>query len=204
MNKACQPSPPMRKRRTMRKSPEKETSKLEQKLDGLVTLLTSATQSVPAIINPTATSILLEPSGPPNYEINYGSTPVSSASLQHQVQDGQLLNSERLPETRFTSGTSSSSESTLGNVQHPAITPAIQPSPEEAESYLNKFRTHHSKHLPFIVLAPSVTSHRLRQYRPILWACIMYVLGENPFPILTYHIISSYDISFPETTPFES
>jgi len=169
----------MRKRRTMRKSPEKETSKLERKLDGLVTLLTSATQSVPAIANATATSTLIDASGPLNYDINYGSTPVSSASHQNHAQERRVSSIERFPEPQFTSATSSSSESTLVNLQHSTLTPALQPSPEEAELYLNRFRTQHVQHLPFMVLAASVTSHRLRQDRPILWACIMAVACTN-------------------------
>src|SRR3954464_6690250 len=50
MNKICQSSPPVRRRRTLKpRKSEVETSKLEQKLDGLVTLLKSATQGTPGV-----------------------------------------------------------------------------------------------------------------------------------------------------------
>jgi len=61
----------------------------------------------------------------------------------------------------------------------PLLHPALEPSPEDAESYLNKFRTNFVKHLPFIVISPSVTAHQLRQERPILWVCIMTVASSN-------------------------
>ncbi|KAF7953725.1 uncharacterized protein EAE97_001124 [Botrytis byssoidea] len=51
MRKACQPSPPMRRHRAIKKPPHHETSKLEAKLDDLVTLLKSNTQVTPIRIN---------------------------------------------------------------------------------------------------------------------------------------------------------
>ncbi|KAE9370271.1 hypothetical protein N431DRAFT_559479 [Stipitochalara longipes BDJ] len=179
MNKTCQPSPPMRKRRIMRKSSEKETSKLEQKLDGLVTLLTSATQSVPTIVNASATNTLSEISGPSNDDINFSYTPVGSSGNQQGINDRRVPSVERVSEPQFTSAASSSSASTLGNLQQPTLPPVLQPSPEDAEFYLNKFRTQFIKYLPFMVLAPSVTSHQLRQDRPILWAAIMATASSN-------------------------
>jgi hypothetical protein len=74
---------------------------------------------------------------------------------------------------------SSSSGSTLVNFQPPLLRLSLQPSPEDAELYLNKFRTDFAKHLPFIVISPSVTSYQLRQERPILWVCIMAVASSN-------------------------
>jgi hypothetical protein len=163
----------------MRSSSEKEASKLEQKLDGLVTLLTSATQSVPAIMNATAMPTQARTSGPLHYDIDDSFTAVGSTSSQSRSDDRRVSNVERFPEPRYTSATSSASEKTLVNVQQPTLPPALQPSPEDAELYLNRFRTQFIKHLPFLVLAPSVTSHQLRQDRPILWACIMATASTN-------------------------
>ncbi|RAK95160.1 Zn(II)2Cys6 transcription factor [Aspergillus ibericus CBS 121593] len=47
--KPCQPSPPVRKRRTGTKASAKDVQKLEEKLDGLVNILRSATQ--PGLLN---------------------------------------------------------------------------------------------------------------------------------------------------------
>jgi hypothetical protein len=51
MHKLCQPSPPRRRPQTLKRTPVPETSKLEEKLDGLVTLIKSATQGMPGVIN---------------------------------------------------------------------------------------------------------------------------------------------------------
>lgn len=48
MKKDCQPSPPVRKRTTAKKVTRSRTSKLEQKLDGLVQLLESAAKPATA------------------------------------------------------------------------------------------------------------------------------------------------------------
>ena len=58
MNKNCQPSPAIQKRRPEAKRPANKVGKLEEKLDGLVALLKSTTSSTPkhpeiALINPT-------------------------------------------------------------------------------------------------------------------------------------------------------
>ena len=53
MHKLCQPSPPRRRLQTLKRIPAPETSKLEEKLDGLVTLLKSATQCMPGVVNAT-------------------------------------------------------------------------------------------------------------------------------------------------------
>ena len=189
MNKDCQPSPPMRKRRTMKRPAERETSKLEEKLDGLVELLKSATQGTPGIANGTSINTPPEGSGLSSYDGACGLIAASTVSDQDCVSNRPLPN-RGFPGSRFTPAASSSSGSTSVNLQLPELHPALQPSPEDAESYLNKFRTDFVKHLPFIVISPSVTSHELRQERPILWVCIMTVASSNS----TQQIILSREV----------
>jgi hypothetical protein len=179
MNKDCTPSPPMRKRRVMKRPSVMETSKLEQKLDGIVTLLKSATQGAPVVVDTSTINIPSE-FGPSSRD-RVGDTAAAIDLSHHEhtyarqkpsVHDlGHFLTP--------TASSSSSSESTLVNFQPPLLHPSLQPSPEDAELYLNKFRTDFAKHLPFIVISPSVTSHQLRQERPILWVCIMAVASNN-------------------------
>jgi hypothetical protein len=181
MNKDCQPSPPVRKRRTVKRpSSVNETSKLEEKLDGLVTLLKSATQGAPGIINATPVNSPPEGSMPSSHESSSGSTAAASVGYRDYTYNRPLPNVRGFPESSFTpaASSSSSSGSTSVNLQ-PVIHPALEPGPEDAESYLNKFRTDFVKHLPFIVIPPSVSSHQLRQERPILWVCIMTVASGN-------------------------
>ena len=85
MNKDCQPSPLVHKRRTMQRpaqSSANKTSKIEQKLDGLVTLLKSATQGPPGIINAASLDSTPERSVPSSHEIASGSTATSGASIE--------------------------------------------------------------------------------------------------------------------------
>ena len=82
MNKLCQPSPPVRRRRTLKKPFAPETSKLEEKLDGLVTLLKSATNGVPGIVNPSLVNSLSEGSGPANHEHAPGSIATSESAME--------------------------------------------------------------------------------------------------------------------------
>ena len=177
MNKDCQPSPPVRKRRTVKRPSANETSKLEEKLDGLVTLLKSATQGAPGIINATSVNSPPEGSVPSSHESASGSTAAGSVGCREYTYNRPLPNGRGFLESGFTPAASSSG-STSVNLQ-PLLHPALEPSPEDAESYLNKFRTNFVKHLPFIVISPSVTAHQLRQERPILWVCIMTVASSN-------------------------
>jgi hypothetical protein len=161
MNKDCRPSPPVRKRRTVKRSSTSETSKLEKKLDGLVTLLKSATQGAPAILNAISINTPPEDLGPSSHNTTSNNRPLSNIA--------------GVSGSHFTTATSSGSTSANSPVLHPAL----QPSTEDAESYLNKFRIKFTNHLPFIVISPSVTSHQLRQERPILWVCIMAAASSN-------------------------
>jgi hypothetical protein len=156
-----------------------ETSKLEQKLDGIVTLLKSATQGAPVVVNTSTINIPLE-FGPSSRD-GVDDTAAAIDLSHHEHTYARQIPSVHDPAHFLTPivSSSSSSESTLVNFQPPLLHPSLQPSPEDAELYLNKFRTDFAKHLPFIVISPSVTSHQLRQERPILWVCIMAVASSN-------------------------
>ena len=163
----------MRKRRVIKRPSVMETSKLEQKLDGIVTLLESSTQGVPVVVNDSTIPLQLGPSS-----CDGVSDPAAALDLSHhehtyarQIHNVYDTGHFRTP----TASHSSSSGSTLVNSQPPLLHPSLQPSPEDAELYLNKFRTDFAQHLPFIAIPPSVTSHQLCQERPILWVCIMTV-----------------------------
>ncbi|KAK9257993.1 hypothetical protein V1519DRAFT_455882, partial [Lipomyces tetrasporus] len=191
MNKDCQPSPPVRKRRTVKRPTANKASKLEKKLDGLVTLLKSATQSAPGIIN--ATSVNSPPEGavPSSHDSASGSTAAGSVGVGYRdyTYNRPLPNRSGFPDSGFTPAASSSSGSTSVNLQ-PVFHPALELSPEDAESYLNKFRTDFVKHFPFIVIPPSMTAHQLRQGRPFLWICIMSAASSNS----TQQIVLSNEI----------
>jgi len=156
-----------------------ETSKLEQKLDGIVTLLKSATQGAPVVVNSSTINIPLEFG--PSSRNGVDDTAAAIDLSHHEHTYARQIPSVHDPGNFLTpiASSSSSSGSTLVNFQPPLLRLSLQPSPEDAELYLNKFRTDFAKHLPFIVISPSVTSYQLRQERPILWVCIMAVASSN-------------------------
>jgi hypothetical protein len=179
MNKDCTPSPPMRRRRAMKRPSVMEASKLEQKLDGIVTLLKSATQVAPVVANTSTISIPLEFA--PSSRNGVGVTAAAINLGHHEHTCRSQLPGVHDPGNFVTPITSSSSSSgsTLVNLQPPLLHPSLEPSPEDAELYLDKFRTDFAKHIPFILISPSVKSHQLRQERPILWVCIMAATCSN-------------------------
>lgn len=149
---------------------------LEEKLDGLVNLLKSATQGGQGIVNAKSYNPRTESCGTSNHNGTNSSTITSSINYQDKVT---LPTVAAFSDPHFTPAVSSSSEPTLVNSKPPLLPPALEPSPEDAESYLNKFRFDFIKHLPFIVMSPSLTSNQLRQERPILWVCIMAAASSN-------------------------
>ncbi|KIN05469.1 hypothetical protein OIDMADRAFT_153650 [Oidiodendron maius Zn] len=169
MSKDCRPSPPLRKRRAAKRPSAAETFKLEEKIDWLVTLLKSA-QGVPGIANITSShSIAPEASRPLNH----------NADSVCYRNDTYRVSPEPFSEAHYAPTDFSFPGPTSAYLKPPVLHPALQPSPEDAVSYLNRFRTDFVKHLPFIVISPSVTSKELRQERPILWVCIMTVASSN-------------------------
>lgn len=185
MKKACQPSPPVRRQRTLKRALPHEiynlggtTLNLEEKLDDLVTLLKSTTQAVTGI----TTSTFANSSQVGLVPAIHGSAPRSIDNSQ--VGQGEYTDCGASTDRRrsnYTPSTPSPSHpASLSSLPlHPVLHPALEPSPEDAELCLNRFRNDFIKHLPFITLAPSVTSRELRQQHPLLWISIMTVAANN-------------------------
>jgi hypothetical protein len=179
MKKVCQPSPPVRRQRTMKRTPAQESSKLEEKLDVVVTLLRSAAQGVPpaGTLNITPTTSVPEGSVPTSTENPQSSTATNGDSMGDFPLRRPEPNGISLPGSNLTPASSASPNpvplSSLNLL--PALHPSLEPSPEDAESCLNRFRIDFVKHLPFLVIPPSITALQLRQSNPLLWLAIMTV-----------------------------
>jgi hypothetical protein len=178
MKKLCQPSPPMRRpaQRAWKKTSAHDTSKLEEKLDGLVTLLKSASQGVQGIANPPPESLVL-----PTHESAPDSIPSNGVGSGEHTRTMPSSNVTGLSDYIHTPTISSSSNPTPAsslNLQS-LLDPALVPSPEEAELCLSRFRVDFLKHLPFIVVSPSTTARQLRLDSPILWISIMTVASKS-------------------------
>ncbi|PWY85783.1 hypothetical protein BO94DRAFT_97472 [Aspergillus sclerotioniger CBS 115572] len=147
--KTCQPSPPVRKRRNQTKASVKDVQKLEEKLDGLVNILKSATQ--PGLLNGVVST--------PEHVVPTHAQPVSLSAPLVQV----------LPDTAITPAPS------FGHPENPSL----EPNDDDAASYLNRFRSDFIGHLPFLVIPASLTASQLRQESPLLWLAIMTVASTR-------------------------
>ena len=173
--KNCQPSSPVRKRRIETRHPANKVGKLEEKLDGLVALLKSATSGTPEHLDTTP----VNPGSNLNSRISIIDSSAAGGfrypgytSTQFLRTENASLDSSLIPTATSTSG--------FGSTRLPSLVhPALEPSPEDAESYLNRFRTDFIKHLPFIVISPAVSAQQLRHTSPFLWFCIMTVASTR-------------------------
>jgi hypothetical protein len=167
MKKDCQPSPSVRKRRTVKRVHTSRTSKIEQKLDGLVQLLESAAK--PATTTARVVDGRSASSTSPNAflpSLNNASDITESDYTHNNPVANARVGYHSLPTP------ASLSESASLNLQ-PAVQSNWELSIQDAELNLDKFRTDFIKHLPFVIIPHSMTAQQLRQERPILWLCIM-------------------------------
>ena len=163
----------MRKRRAGSRHPASKVERLEEKLDGLVTLLRSSTSGTPAIFNVTTGNSAVEEV----VSLNQGKS--SEATVRGCTSDQSQHIATILTDSAFIPTSSSCSSQSTSMTLPPLLHPDLEPSLDDAESYLTRFRTDFVKHLPFIVIPPLTTAHQLRQERPFLWLSIMAVASTQ-------------------------
>ncbi|KAL9620371.1 MAG: hypothetical protein Q9160_005071 [Pyrenula sp. 1 TL-2023] len=168
----------MRKRRTATRPYINKTSKLEEKLNGIVELLQSTAQGAPPNFDAVSIESPSDVSNRPNRDYAASSMETSSAGFQGRMQARGSPGRPVPRDSAFTPTTSSASETSLDRVQ-PNLPPASELSLDDSELYLSIFRRDYAEHLPFIVIPPSCTAYQLRTERPILWACIMAVASNK-------------------------
>ncbi|OHF02992.1 hypothetical protein CORC01_01750 [Colletotrichum orchidophilum] len=179
LGKSCQPSNPIRKR--SKKPPSSRTAQLEEKLDGLVTLLRQ--------------------SGRPNLSAdldvgaNMSGGPVSSSSTTGAAAAGRGQSPE-MGDVRgggggdgFESaqhfhkgdrgdrGASLPTPTQTASPEGPGFGEEL-PSPDEAEALFEAFRGQNLQYLPFLNFKATMTAEELRAERPFLWICIMTVASR--------------------------
>ena len=167
----------MRKRRTGSRRQGSKVEKLEEKLDGLVTLIKSATTGASGVLNTILVNSISGDLVLPSLGQTYGTSAVSSIGYEGYNYNKHIHNGTSLPDFVFTPAVSSTGSPST-NLPH-LVHPAVEPSPEDAESYLDRFRTNFVKYLPFIVIPPSMTAHQLHQESPYLWLSIMTVASTR-------------------------
>ncbi|KAK9319612.1 hypothetical protein V1517DRAFT_310580 [Lipomyces orientalis] len=154
LNKECKPSPTVRKRKS--RVIFSQTARLEQKLDGLVSLLKSTARSNPASENVTSGWNLTNANAP---------TPTSNVSSDRSTDPVSAC----LSLTPLTPASSATSRFPY------ALPRDVEPTAEEAEYYFEMFRKQKLKYFAFTYFPEDITAQQLRQERPFLWLCIMAI-----------------------------
>ncbi len=190
LNKDCQPSEASRKRKVINRKPATKVERLEEKLDGLVTLLKSTTQPPPFVNeNAPSTQPVLDQLTPdslqslapsPSEDITQGGPTTNFAKdkdLRCCVGSGLSLNVPVI--SPVTAYKASGTRSTTYHSCDTSLSPGLEPSIEEAEGYLKSYKDDKNGYFPILILPASTTARQLRQDRPFLWLCIMAISTKS-------------------------
>jgi hypothetical protein len=172
MNKQCRPSVTARTRDAKRPAASK-TAQLEEKLDGIMSLLKSATQSTPVAADPNATIVS-----------NFGhdnNIQANSTTSSHGQIEGPMngVSRDYLANPTLLTPATTGSESTSHHSPTSGVPCGFEPSLYEAEEYLSIFRNQKSKYFPFIYIPSTTSAQQLLQERPFLWLCIMAISSKS-------------------------
>ncbi|EXJ80523.1 hypothetical protein A1O1_08669 [Capronia coronata CBS 617.96] len=161
LNKPCHPADSMRQRNTESRA-ESRIAHLEGKVDGLVSLLQSVSQS--STSRESVASALLD--------------------LGHHARDISVDRVQGTTSQARSAGTvsmsaSSSAVSTTASSSTPNTGTDREPSPEEAEECLAIFRSQMLKYFAFLHLPPGMSAQQLHEQRPFLFLCVMTVSTKS-------------------------
>ena len=163
------------RRRNPKKPIASKSARLEEKLDGLVSLLKAGAQSEAITTDSQAIAAAYDSAHHSSVRTNDKSSPHSQTDIESttSVVDDQLPNPPVL-----TPG-SIESQGTLSNSSPSLLRDTVEPSPLEAEQCLTIFRIHKSEYFPFVHIPLTTTANQLRQERPFLWLCVMMVASRS-------------------------
>ena len=163
------------RRRNPKKPTASKSARLEEKLDGLVSLLKAGAQSDATATDSQAIAATYDSSHYNSVRTNDKSSPYSQTNtspttsvLDDQLPDPPLLATGRIE-----------SQGTLSNSSPSLLRDTVEPSALEAEQCLTIFRDHKTEYFPFVHIPPTTTADQLRQERPFLWLCVMMVASRS-------------------------
>ncbi|KAI0104437.1 hypothetical protein F4814DRAFT_452551 [Daldinia grandis] len=158
LNRECRPGESVRRRNHKRPAvaKTKKTARLEEKLDGLISLIKTGASGTSAVASPQLSASI--DASPPNNSIQAE----LNAHSHHQ-------SSENSPST----DPNSHIHSIMSQATDSDYTASYEPSLAEAEEYLSNFKTYKLKYLPFVYIPSTTTAHQLQQDKPFLWLCVM-------------------------------
>ena len=163
------------RRRNQKKPTASKSARLEEKLDGLVSLLKAGAQSDATATDPQAIAATYDAAYHSSVRTNDKSSPYSQSNISSttNVLDDQLPNPPILATgSNESQGTASMSSPSLRR-------DTDEPSPLEAEQCLTIFRSHKIEYFPFLHIPPTTNANQLRRERPFLWLCVMMVASRS-------------------------
>lgn len=143
----------MRKRSAKRAS-KSRTAQLEQKLDGLITILKTRPDGIDVLsfLKSDGNDSLVE----------------SAVPLGHNG-----------PSCGATVSECNSGASDISSSAHSIHASAAEISLDDAERHLHYFRTYMLRYFPFVYLPSTMTARQLYQQRPFFWRCIMAASSKS-------------------------
>jgi hypothetical protein len=174
LNKECRPAETVR-RRNPRKPTVSKTARIEEKLDGLVSLIKAGAQPGVAITSPKAAAAMDD-------SVLYATAQITANSpSQNQSERGSASSNSNGYFHSAPAFTPVTTDSTGSSYKLPfsGFRDTGEPSEVEAEECLANFQTYKSKFFPCVYISSTTNSHQLRQERPFLWLCIMTVGSKS-------------------------
>ena len=163
------------RRRNPKKPTASKSARLEEKLDGLVSLLKAGAQSDAAATDSQAIVATYDSAHHSSVQTNEKSSRYS----QNNTSPTTSVLDDQLPNPPVLATGSIESQGTLSNSSQSLLRDMVEPSALEAEQYLTIFRDHKTEYLPFIYIPLTTTADQLRQERPFLWLCVMMVASRS-------------------------
>ena len=153
------------------------TAKLEEKLDGLMSMLKTGAQSGAIAADSETTAAMYDFAQETEAGLGDGNVSLVG-TLPTRPGSASMISDSSVTSPSLASGPSLSD---VSSVNSPASVTQeyLGLSPAVADECLNTFTTYMSKCFPFIYLSPGVTAQQLRQERPFLWLCIMAVSSKS-------------------------
>ncbi|KAJ8071875.1 hypothetical protein OCU04_002183 [Sclerotinia nivalis] len=207
LNKDCQPITRIERRKPAKKSTAAKTAELERKLDGLVSLLTAATQgqSTPSS---TASDHAVSPAPQDSAQgfgyqagSNFGNTPIrglGAVDVKLPANSSHRLNSIPIHPPipgpaigrphRDPNGDHCSAQVPTESSPVSLIPSELDLSPTEEENVLYHFRTDSIRYLPFIVIPPDTNVHDFKKENPFWWLAIVMTTAKRTSTQLTLGI----------------
>ena len=185
LGKYCEPSKAVRKRKIIDRSSSIKVARLEEKLDGLLTLLQPSSSfasrgldSVAAMVNqgqPTPESMESPRTTPKTGEEPENSPNPSNRELVTMPGSENGNRSSVLSDYPQIPYTATGTKSTL---YHSPVSTGLEPSEEEAEISLSLYRNSMMQSFPITLIPESMSARQLQQERPFLWLCIMAITSK--------------------------